>query len=513
VNNDRKSTVFRVLIGLALSVISGLAFLWAFPPYGLWPLAWFGWVPVLVAQYRVVPSKLSRVPPAVATFVWLQGYLGPVFGGSGLFMEYLPLAIFFIVLLTEGGSRTFNERTRYRWFVLQGAVASAGNEMIRLFIPIAGSWAFIAYTQYKLTWLIQPVSVFGIIGMGFLIIVVNYALTQGAMWLFDQRAPGQWQLDADTPPMDRQHMQRWLVGAGAALAIWAVLSLVLFRTPGTSTVRVAAIQPDTSPIISANQGEDKLVAQLHARMVEQTREAAQQGAKFIVWPEGVLQYDPQVNDPLELSDLAQELGVYLAVGYVVASSEGVFRNEATVIDPSGEFLGVFGKDHPVTFAGETSPTRGTYPVYDTELGKLATIICYDQDYTDTTQRMARQGAQLVAVPSNDWAGIAEKHYVHTVFRAAENRVAMVKSDGGGFNSAIIDPYGRILALAVDSEGSEATLVSDVALGSGKGTLTSRLGDWFGWLSLAGLVFFIFGESWLVKRAEKLNEEGDSNEQH
>jgi len=479
-----------------LSVISGLAFLLAFPPYGIWWLAWIGWVPVLLAQYRVIPAKLSMLPPALATFIWLQGYLGPVFGGSGNFMEYLPLAIFFLSLLTESGNRRFNERTHYRWFVFQGSISAAANEMIRLFIPIAGTWGFIAYTHYEQPWLIQPVSIFGIIGMGFLIILVNYALTQGALWLFDQR----WSLDEDVPQLKRRHVQRWLAGAGAALAIWVILSLMMFRTPETPTVRVAAIQPDTSPIVSANQGKAELVAQLHARMMEQTREAAQQGAEFIIWPEGTLQDDPQVSDPLGLTDLAQDLGVYLVVGYVVDVSPGVFRNEATIIDPSGEFLGVFGKDHPVTFAGETSPTRGTYPVYDTALGTLATIICYDQDYTDTTQRMARQGAQLVAVPSNDWSGIADKHYAHTVFRAAENRVAMVKSDGG-FDSAVVDPYGRLLALAVHPEGGEATLVSDVALGSGKGTLTTHLSDWFGWVSLAGLVFFTFGSSWLVKRAD------------
>ncbi len=492
-----KAGLRRYLFALMLSVISGLAFLVAFPPYGIWWLIWIGWAPVLVAQYRVIPPKLSMLPPAVATFIWLQGYLGPVFGGSGNFMEYLPLAIFFLSLVTESGNRRFNERTNYRWFVLQGSISAAAIEMIRLFIPIAGTWGFVAYAHYEQPWMIQPVSIFGIIGMGFLIMVANYVLAQGVIWLLDRR----WRLDDDLPPLKAKQVRRWLVGTGAALGFWVILSLILFRTPDTPTVRVAALQPEVSPIVSANQGKAELVAQLHARMIEQTREAAAQGAEFIIWPEGVLQVDPQVDDALGLTELARELGVYLAVGYVADVSEGIFRNEATVISPAGEFMGVFGKDHPVTFAGETSPTRGTYPVYETELGVLATIICYDQDYTDTTQKMARQGAQLVAVPSNDWPGIADKHYAHTVFRAAENRVAMAKADGG-FNSAIIDPYGRILELSVEPEGGEATLVSDVALGSGKGAITSHLSDWFGWLSLAGLIFFTFGESWLVKRAEE-----------
>ena len=71
-------------------------------------------------------------------------------------MEYLPLAIFFLSLLTESGNRRFNERTHYRWFVFQGSISAAANEMIRLFIPIAGTWGFIAYTRYEQPWLIQP---------------------------------------------------------------------------------------------------------------------------------------------------------------------------------------------------------------------------------------------------------------------------------------------------------------------------------------------------------------------
>jgi apolipoprotein N-acyltransferase len=163
--------------------------------------------------------------------------------------------------------------------------------------------------------------------------------------------------------------------------------------------------------------------------------------------------------------------------------------------------GYAGKDHPVIFGGETSLSQGTYPVYDTDLGKLATIICYDLDYTDTTRKMVAQGAQLVAVPSNDWGSIADKHYTHVVFRAIENRVAMIKADGS-YNSAIIDPYGRILDLAVYPEGGEATLVADLQLGSGKGTINTRLGDWTGWLALAGLVFFTIGGKWLEKSATK-----------
>jgi len=482
----------RVLLGLALSALSAGLLILAFPPFNLWFLVWFSFVPYLVAQYRVMPPKVSSLASAAFNGLWLWGYLGPVFGGTGNFMAYLPLIVAGISLLADSGARRFHARTTFDWFVPQGVVAWVGIEMIRIFIPIAGTWGFVAYTLHSQPWLIQPASVFGIFGVSALIILVNYALGLAVLRWWDRR----WALDDDMPTPAPRLVRRWLTIAGITLVAWIGVSLALLLPPDGPTVRVAAIQPAASPIISANQDKATLVAQLHARMVEQTREAAAQGAQVIVWPEGGLQHDPQVQDPLGLAALARETGAYLVIGYVVDVTENVFRNEATVISPEGVFLGVFGKDHPVVFGGETSPTRGTYPVYETPLGVLGTIICYDLDFTDTARKLTRQGAQLIAVPSNDWPGIAHKHYTHVVFRALENRAAMVKADGG-YDSAVVDPRGRVLALAVHREGGEATLVADVPLGSGN-SLAARLGDWFGWFCLAGMAFFTVGERWLVK---------------
>ena len=70
---------------------------------------------------------------------------------------------------------------------------------------------------------------------------------------------------------------------------------------------------------------------------------------------------------------------------------------------------------------------------------------------------------------------------------------MVKADVA-YASAIIDPYGRIVALQNGSPtGASFALVADVPLGSGS-TLYTKLGDWTGWLSLAAFVFFIFFQS-------------------
>lgn len=235
------------------------------------------------------------------------------------------------------------------------------------------------------------------------------------------------------------------------------------------------------------------------RLLDDSRQAAKQGAQLIVWPEEALPFDPQVEHTDELRALAAETGAHLAIGYNVMTEKGR-RNEATVLAPDGDFLGVYGKEHPTSFRGEESITAGTFPAYDTSLGTLGTIICYDFAFTDSARDVAANGAQLIAAPSWDWPAIAAKNYAHPLFRAVENRVSIVKADCG-YDSAIIDPYGRILDRAISREPTVAMLVADVPLGTGD-ALQTRLGDWVGWPSLAGLAFFIVLDAITARREKK-----------
>lgn len=64
-----------------------------------------------------------------------------------------------------------------------------------------------------------------------------------------------------------------------------------------------------------------MLPKLHARMVEQSHDAAAQGAQFIVWPEGSLSWDPQVEDRLQLGALTRGTSACLAVSYLLFEAE------------------------------------------------------------------------------------------------------------------------------------------------------------------------------------------------
>ncbi len=492
----KANTAVRMAVGLLLSLLSGVMLTVAFAPYNAWPLIFVAFVPLILAQFRIMPAKHSSLASAVMIATWLYLYFGPSFFVGGIMLA-LPVLGFLVNWLAEKGLRKFHEDTRYRWFILYGAVNWVGFEIIRTFIPGIATWGFVNYTLWSQPWLIQPVSIFSIYGLSLLIMFINYGLGQAALRTFDQR----WQLD-ELPPISRAATRKWMIGIGIAALAWVGISLVQYTSApdNPETVRVAAIQLGETEVAFSHPDMDatarfNLLAGL-------THDAAAQGAEIISWSELALPFDPQQTFTAELQGLAAETGAYLVLPYGVFEEDGL-RNEVIILSPSGEFSEPYAKAHPVLFAGEPYGLNvGTFPIYDTPLGTLATIICYDLNYTDVTRKMASQGAQIIVAPSSDWEGIAEKQNVHLVFRAIETRTSIVNAEKA-FDSALVDPYGHILEETISTEPTQAVLVTDIPLGSAD-TPYLKVGDLLGWVALAGMAFFTFFSGKLVEREEKWN---------
>lgn len=466
----------RLIFGLLLAAASAGLLLLSLPPYGLWPFALIGLLPMLFAQYRLLPLRLANLAPAID----IGGFIGLVILShfpaamidASPFLKFLTPLIIVIVYFAESGSRRIHERTHFRWFVLEGAVIWVGIELIRGLT--VGTGGFIGYAFYRTPLLVQPISIFGIYGLSLLAMLIDYALSLLVIALYDRAT-------ADRPiPPDRivtplPLARRWSIGLGVIALIWIGLGTALYQTPTTPRVNVAAVQPHTPTVPNLARG---------------THEAALKGAQIVVWPEGALNYDPRQRNSDVFQRLARENNVYLVIGFGLRAPEGLY-NQTIVVSPQGEFAGTYGKAHPVSYVGETSLAHNGYPVFDTPAGKLGTIICYDLAFADTARGAARNGAQFIAAPSNDWPELYDKEYIMPMYRAIENRVALIKADTQ-YDSVIVDPYGRLLSLASSSQGREALVMAEVPIGTAD-TPQVMLGDWIGWLCLIGMVIFMLHE--------------------
>ena len=355
---------------MLLSALTPLLVLLANPPIGLWPVIFVAFTPMVVAQHRVLPRRWSWVAPAVGiggsyAVAFLPGLRD---GQVALVFQLMPLYVAGIAALVAGRSRAFAERTAYRWIALSAPVGWAAIDFVRSSgsETLGGTWGFHAYALHAHPLLLQPLSVFGIIGLQLLVLLPSWAVAGVVL--------------------------RGRAGRPAAVVVacllvgWAAASALMIDS-GQATVRVAAVQNGLA-------NDDEHAEARLKRYTAQTLDAARQGARLIVWNEAGLTFDPQREHTAELRSLAAEADAYLVLGYLVEEADGRTRNATTLLSPDGKFLGVYGKDHPGTFAGDVNDFQGDFPVYDTEFGQLATIICYDLDYTDTARIMARGGARL-----------------------------------------------------------------------------------------------------------------------
>jgi apolipoprotein N-acyltransferase len=134
-------------------------------------------------------------------------------------------------------------------------------------------------------------------------------------------------------------------------------------------------------------------------------------------------------------------------------------------------------------------------------------ICYEIIFPGLSRAMARNNASLLINITNDaWFGKTSGPYQHfsmTVFRAVENRRALVRSANTGI-SGFIDPAGRVLASTPLVQ--DAALVHSMPLMKIK-TVYTRVGDLFAQACMAIVLLVIMLEivrCW-TKRKKGLNQ--------
>ncbi|MFL6299317.1 MAG: carbon-nitrogen hydrolase [Terriglobales bacterium] len=244
------------------------------------------------------------------------------------------------------------------------------------------------------------------------------------------------------------------------------------------------------------------------RAAQFVRDAARQGAQVVCLPELFkTQYFCQREDaalfdlaePIPgpttevLTKVAQEAKVAVVASVFEKRARGVYHNTAVMIDSDGKILGLYRKMHipddPLYYEKfYFTPGDLGFKAFDTNFGRVGTLVCWDQWYPEGARLTALAGAEVIFYPTaigwhpsekeqfgkaqhDAWRTIQRAHAIaNGVYVGVVNRVGHetgnirgneVKGAGLEFwgGSFLCDPFGVVIAEA--SHNKEEILIGEV----------------------------------------------------
>lgn len=232
------------------------------------------------------------------------------------------------------------------------------------------------------------------------------------------------------------------------------------------------------------------------RAAQKSREAARKGAQVICLPELFrTQYFCQREDAAlfdlaepvpgpttdALGAIAREEKVAIIASVFEKRARGLYHNTVALLGVDGNVSGLYRKMHipddPLYYEKfYFTPGDLGFKAFDTEFGRIGTLICWDQWYPEGARLTALQGASILFYPTaigwhpgekaevgaaqhDAWRTVQRAHAIaNGVFVGVVNRVGHEFGDilgnraagkglefwGGSF---LADPFGRVIAEA------------------------------------------------------------------
>lgn len=187
----------------------------------------------------------------------------------------------------------------------------------------------------------------------------------------------------------------------------------------------------------------------------------------------------------ELGELARSTGTVVVGGSIFEATEDGNFNTATVYENDGRYLGRYRKTHIPHDEGffeqhYFKPGDTGFQVFQTSVGRLSALICYDQWFPEAARSVALMGAELVLYPTaigtvkgieqaegdwqQAWENVMRGHAIANAMPVcAVNRVGTegdIEFYGGSF---VCDAFGKTLARG--GKGEEV-VIADIDMDHG-----------------------------------------------
>jgi len=438
----------------ASALVSGLLFAPAFPPFEwvvLLPLAPVPWLVALTQEESRRRAFLSGFLFGMAywcaSIPWII-YVVTHYGGQGAAMGVVCLVLLAAILsewpaFVAWGTAAFapaGSMARLAVFPLLWMAS----EHARSFVYKGFPWNLTGHALYRHSIWIQTASVWGVYGLGFLV-MAGAALLAATI---RTRSP-------------RPLLLAALLAFGLATA--GTVRLRKAPVPGQA-VSVALLQPNIREEERRAPGGS---AAAYRQVLDQALAAAERKPQLIVVPESAFPFYWQRSDRLreDLVSVASRSGGRILFNDVEEIPDGSYFNVARLAGSGGLVGPAYRKVHLVPFGeyvplpklfffarqvsseiGAFSPAAEPAVLEDGTL-KAGVGVCYEILYPSLArEEVGRLGANLLVTISNDsWygkAGAQAQHFAGALLRSVETRRYLLRAAITGI-SGIVDDLGRI----------------------------------------------------------------------
>jgi apolipoprotein N-acyltransferase len=484
--------------GDALAALSGVLLALSFPKFGHWSVAWVALVPLLLSLAAATSGRTAvrrgYVTGAVSS-------MGLVYWTEAVVVQFggLPLVIGIVVMtllcLALALFPSLFAWLVWRWLrafgrpaLLLAPVAWVATEILRAHTLFRFSWCLLGYSQHENVAFIQIARFGAVYAVSALVACCSGVLA----YLVLERAPAA-----------RAAASASLAALVAAVAVSGTISLSQ-PVPSSGRIKVGLVQ---AAILQGEKWDPTLAWRNIERHVALTEQAADRGARLVVWPESAVPFlfDRDPATAAHLRDLARARKIHLLFGNDDRENvPGGYRMfvGAKMLDPEGGLVLRYHKIRLVPF-GEYVPlqpiltmggrftaklvdqvadfTPGSeHVVAPVEGHPIGATICYEAIFPDVVRGFTARGAELLVNVTNDaWYGRSSAPHQHLAmasFRAVENGKYLVRAANTGI-TAVVDPRGRVLERTALFE--PAVVVRDVPFVPGT-TFYARHGDVFAW---------------------------------
>ena len=501
-----------------LAGISGILLLLSFPSFNLFPLAWIGLIPLLVALQSTSNWKSA----------FLHGYVTGAAFFLGLIYWIILLYPFANIFLT-----TFGCLLLAGYLAVYAGVFSAllyglpwksdlpfifivptiwtGLEWVCSWMLTGFPWGSIGYTQWNNLPAIQIASITGVHGVSFIIVLFNAAVADAIRaypaWTSqpnDQTTSSKTSRKKSTSRF-AVHVSHFisshLIPFVVVIACLGYGAHVLSKPVDTTSNFKIALVPGNVPQIE--KWDRAYWPQIFDGYMDLVKAANSKKPDLIVLPETALRgeifFFEGNADLQKLGQILDEQQIYLLTGAPHYITEREMYNSVFLLSPTGKKLGSYSKIHLVPFGEYVPITRhlpnfiqlsagfepgksiDLFPIPRIGNSQMGVVICFESVFPDLFRKFVKKGASVMGILTNDaWfdgTAAPEQHLAMAPLRAVENRVAIFRCANGGI-SCIIDALGRTITTPILAGDTQNFLIGRVPLSNHGGTIYTRYGNWF-----------------------------------